>query len=145
MLKLLNSYFTKQWVVPVALLGCILPIQSISVQKHWIHLCVYHNFSGLAVIVLVLLFAIYSFLQVKKQHATHPFTDTLIGGYLASWTIFMTWQTLTLFPSKMMGSGLTLQATAFPREGLALLFIAATGLIYRAMCQPTLFARSQTS
>lgn len=144
MLHLLSNYFAKQWVVPVAMLGCILPIQSISVQKQWIHLSVYHNYSGLAIIVLVLLFGIYSFLQNKKQRATHPFTDTLIGGYLAAWAIFVAWQTLTLFPSKVSGSGLALQASAFPREGLVLLFIAAAGLIYRAMRQPALFAGAKS-
>jgi hypothetical protein len=92
----------------------------------------------MAIIILVLLFGMYSFLQAKRQRATHPFTDTLIGGYLAAWVFFVAWQTFTLFPAKASGNLAALQASAFPREGLLLLLIAATGLIYRAMRQPAM-------
>lgn len=144
MSRLVSNFFLKHWVVPVAMLGCVLPIQSFSVQQQWIHVSVYHNYSGVAIIVLVLLFGMYSFLQAQKQKATHPFTDTLIGGYLAAWAIFVAWQTITLFPAaKASGSSIATQATSFPREGLLLLLIAAAGLIYRAMRKPAMWTASK--
>jgi hypothetical protein len=144
MLQLLSNFFLRHWVLPVAMLGCVLPIQSFSIQQHWINVSVYHNYSGVAIIVMVLLFGIYSFLQAQRQKATHPFTDTLIGGYLAAWAIFVAWQTITLFPAaEASGSGIAAQAKAFPREGLLLLLIAAAGLIYRAMRKPAMWTASK--
>lgn len=120
--------------VLLGLAGCVLPMQTFKVQQQYYHTMAWQNYSGWGVLVLLLLYAAYSLVQRRRQQATHRFADTLVGAYLAGWALFNAYHTLALFGGGTLPNlAHTLQAAAWPREGLLLLLLAGIWMVAGAV------------
>lgn len=109
------------------LAGCLLPMQTFRLQAQYYHTAAWQNYTGWGVILLLLLFAVHSLLQLRKNKPTHRYVDTLTGAYLTGWALFNAYHTFALFSNAGQQSlAYASQAAAWPREGL--LLILATGI-----------------
>ncbi len=117
----------------IGLAACLLPDARYTLANNSYSTRIAGEIGGWSVLVILLLFAIITFKNAKLKKPDSPFFTGITGIYLLGFALFRAWHTFTLYSGAGKDSlAKELGATAIPGEGLLLLAISGSWLLYKA-------------
>lgn len=118
----------------IGLAACLLPDSRYFLANESYSTRIAGEIGGWSVLIILLLFAIVTFKNSKLKKPDSPFFTGITGIYLLGFALFRAWNTFTLFSGADKESlAKELGATAIPGEGLLLLAISGSWLLYTAL------------
>lgn len=120
----------------IGLAGCFLPDARYTLAGETFSTRVADTYSGWATVVLILICAAWFLWNKKKNMPAPMLVSGITGFYLLGFALFRAWNTFSMYRGVADG-GLAkkLHAAAIPGEGVLLLVIAGTWLLWNALRQ----------
>jgi hypothetical protein len=117
----------------IGLAACLLPDARYTVANETHSTRIAGEIGGWSVLIILLLFAIVTFTNARLKRPDSPFFTGITGIYLFGFALFRAWHTFTLYSGAGKDSlAKELGASAIPGEGLFLLAISGSWLLFNA-------------
>jgi hypothetical protein len=118
----------------LTVLGCFLPYASYNVNAESYNLSLSTNYNGDVVLLIISIYTLSIWKFNKTEQKNLSLLHALTGIFILGFTLLRLYQTLTIFKTGQEGTlSESIQATAYPREGIFPLLISGTWLILRAL------------